>query len=145
MTSGVRRFLLGVLTLGVTGMGLELLLIGHFDDPFQFVPLVLLGSGLPMLIALAARPRPAIVRVVQGLMILFVMSGGAGVMLHSRGNAAFELEMYPTLAGWDLVRGTLTGATPVLAPGSMTLLGLVGLAVAYRYPAVDRPTEEARS
>jgi hypothetical protein len=145
MTSGVRRFLLGVLTLGVTGLGLELLLIGHFDDPFQFVPLVLLGSGLPTLSALAARPRPAIVRVVQGLMILFVMSGGAGVMLHSRGNAAFELEMYPTLAGWDLVRGTLTGATPVLAPGSMTLLGLVGLAVAYRYPAVDRPTEEARS
>jgi hypothetical protein len=126
-------------------MGLELLLIGHFDDPFQFVPRVLLASSLPMFIALAARPRLATVRVVQALMILFVMGGGAGVVLHSRGNAAFELEMYPTLAGWDLVRGTVTGATPVLAPGSMSLLGLVGLAVAYRYPVVHRREEEARS
>jgi hypothetical protein len=145
MTSGVRRFLLGVLILGVTGIGIELLLIGHFDDPFQFVPLILLGCGLPALITLAVRPRPVSIRVVQVLMVLFVMSGGAGVALHSRGNAEFELEMYPTLAGWDLVRGTLTGATPVLAPGSMSLLGLVGLAVAHTYPAVQGREEEARS
>lgn len=145
MTSGVRRFLLGVLVIGVTGMGLELLLIGHFDDPFQFVPLVLIGASLPTFVVLAARPRIAIVRGVQALMVLFVMSGGMGVILHVRGNAAFELEMYPALAGWDLVRGTLTGATPVLAPGSMSLFGLVGLAVAYRYPVVHRHEGEARS
>jgi hypothetical protein len=145
MTSGVRRFLLGVLIFGVAGIGIELLLIGHFDDPFQFVPLILLTCGLPALIAMAVRPRPVTVRVLQVLMALFVVSGGAGVVLHYRGNAAFELEMYPTLAGWALVRGTLTGATPVLAPGSLSLLGLVGLAVAHRYPAVQGREEEARS
>jgi hypothetical protein len=42
MTSGVRRFLLGVLIVGVAGIGIEVLLIGHVDDPFQFVPLILL-------------------------------------------------------------------------------------------------------
>jgi hypothetical protein len=39
--------------------------------------------------------------------------------------------MYPTMSGVPLIVSTLTGATPVLAPGSMSLLGLVGLAVTY--------------
>ena len=50
-------------------------------------------------------------------MALFVLSGGIGVALHYRGNVEFELEMYPSLSGLELVRKTLTGATPVLAPG----------------------------
>ena len=61
-------------------------------------------------------------------MLSSVASGLAGVILHYRGNEAFELEMYPTLSGAALVFETITGATPVLAPGSMALLGLVGLA-----------------
>jgi hypothetical protein len=69
---------------------------------------------------------------------LFVLSGGIGVVLHYQGNVAFELEMYPTLSGMELVSRTLTGATPVLAPGSMTLLGLVGLAATYRHPLVQQ-------
>lgn len=35
------------------------------------------------------------------------------------------------MSGLELVRETLTGATPVLAPGSMILLGLVGLAAVH--------------
>jgi hypothetical protein len=31
---------------------------------------------------------------------------------------------------------TITGATPVLAPGSMVLLGLVGFAYTYRHPEI---------
>jgi hypothetical protein len=55
--------------------------------------------------------------------------------------------MYPSLGGVQLVRETLTGATPVLAPGSMTLLGLVGLAHTYGHPQLrhashDGPKEE---
>jgi hypothetical protein len=36
----------------------------------------------------------------------------------------------------SLISKTLTGATPVLAPGSMSLLGVVGLAFTYRHPAL---------
>jgi hypothetical protein len=60
-----------------------------------------------------------------------------GVGLHYDGNEEFELEMYPTMAGVELVQNTLTGATPVLAPGSMTLLGLDGLAHTYRHPSLN--------
>jgi hypothetical protein len=38
-----------------------------------------------------------------------------------------------------LISKTLTGATPVLAPGSMSLLGFVGLAFTYRHPALRSP------
>jgi hypothetical protein len=69
-------------------------------------------------------------------MVLFVASGVVGVVLHYQGNQAFELEMSPSRAGLSLITKTLTGATPVLAPGSMALLGLVGLAFTYRHPAL---------
>jgi hypothetical protein len=64
-----------------------------------------------------------------------------GVGLHYTGNAEFEVEMYPSLSGLALVGGALTGATPVLAPGSMTLLGLVGLAYTYRHPRLYRKSD----
>ena len=128
----LRRFLTGVVMVGVVGMAAELLLIGHTDGWYQFVPVVLLTA---MAVALAwrlARPRRLTVWVVRTLMVSSVASGVAGVVLHYRGNEAFELEMYPTLSGTALVFETITGATPVLAPGSMALLGLVGLAAMYR-------------
>jgi hypothetical protein len=83
-------------------------------------------------------------------MVLFVGSGMLGVVLHYQGNEEFELEMQPALSGRTLVGKTLTGATPVLAPGSMSLLGVVGLAFTYRHPLLRRhsgvaSTEEAQS
>lgn len=131
----LRRFLNAVVLLGVVGMGTELLLIGHTDGWYQLVPVVLLSA---MAVAMAwrlARPRRLTVWVVRTLMLSSVASGVAGVVLHYRGNEAFELEMYPTLSGAALMFETITGATPVLAPGSMALLGLVGLAATYHQPA----------
>ena len=40
--------------------------------------------------------------------------------------------MYPTMAGTELIGKTLTGATPVFAPGTMALLGGLGLVASYR-------------
>ena len=81
-------------------------------------------------------PRPAAIRTLQVLMVIFVASGIIGVVLHYKGNEAFELEMSPSRAGLSLISKTLTGATPVLAPGSMSLLGFVGLAFTHRHPAL---------
>jgi hypothetical protein len=133
--AALRRFLLGVLLLGAAGMGTELLLIGHVEGAFQLTPVALLASGVLILAWLALAPARAAVRAVRAVMALFVASGVVGVVLHYQGNQEFELEIYPDMAGMELVRETLTGATPVLAPGSMALLGLVGLAVTLHHPA----------
>jgi hypothetical protein len=76
-------------------------------------------------------------------MLLFLVAGGAGVILHYRGNTEFERERDPVIAGWDLFRRALQGATPALAPGTMVLLGSIGLLYAYRHPALDHPPAPA--
>ena len=134
--AAVRRWLLATLLVGTIGMEGELLLIGHFEEWVQLTPVVLLALGALALVWHAAAPRAATVHAVRSVMALFVVSGAFGVVLHYRGNVEFELEMYPTMSGLELVEKTLTGATPVLAPGSMALLGLVGLTQTLRHPAL---------
>ena len=45
-TSTIRGFLLTLFILGAAGTGTELLLLGHTDDAWQWVPLVLLAASL---------------------------------------------------------------------------------------------------
>jgi len=133
-TTSIRRFLLATLVLGAVGMSTELVLIGHVESVQQLIPLMLLALGAVALGWHAAAPQPVALRAFQAVMILSVVSGLVGVGLHVRGNLEFELEMYPSMSGIELVTKTLTGATPVLAPGSMALLGLVGLTYSYKHP-----------
>jgi len=127
----------------------ELLLIGHDESAAQFVPLILLAVGFLAGAAAVFRPSATAIRLLQGLMVLYLGAGVLGVGLHYRGNEEFELEMYPSLAGRELVTKVLTGATPVLAPGSMSLLGIVGLVSTYRHPLLRfdalEVSEEVRS
>ena len=134
----IRRLLLLTLAFGTVGMGLELLLLGHFESASQVVPLVLLGASVLVLAWHVAAPGRGSVRALQATMMSFIISGGIGIGLHYDGNVEFELEMYPAMRGLELIGNTLTGATPVFAPGTMALLGLVGLAVVYRHPATER-------
>jgi hypothetical protein len=140
----IRRLLLGALAVGVLGTTGELILLRHIDQPAQWIPLVFLGVAMPVLIWHAAAPSAASVRVLQGLMLAFIALGMIGVGLHYDGNVEFERELHPDERGWTFIRKTVAGATPVLAPGSMVLLGLVGLAHAYHHPrsGSSRPETE---
>ena len=140
----IRMYLLATLAIGMTGMITELLLIGHRETASQQIPLVLLGLGIVVAAWHAAAPRALTVRALQLTMLLFVVSGAVGVALHYRGNVEFELEMYPAMSGLELVQKTFTGATPVLAPGSMTLLGLIGLTHTYKHPYLNRGAHALR-
>jgi hypothetical protein len=128
----IRRALLAALIAGMAGTAVELLLIGHFEDPWQLVPIVLLALGSAAALAHAFTPASFTRRLLQSVMAMFLVSGGIGMVLHYRGNSEFELEMAPSIAGFELVKESMTGAFPVLAPGTMVLLGLVGLAATYR-------------
>ena len=132
--AAIRRLLLGALAIGVLCTIGELILLRHIDQPAQWIPLVFLGACIPVLIWHTVAPSAASVRVLQGLMLAFVALGVVGVGLHYDGNVEFERELHPDERGWTFIRKTVAGATPVLAPGSMVLLGLVGLAHAYHHP-----------
>ena len=134
----IRNLLLAALAMGVLGTISELILLGHFDELAQWGPIVALSLAVPILIWHAASPSAATVRTLRALMAVFIALGVVGVGLHYDGNVEFERELNPRERGWTFVRKTVAGATPVLAPGSMVLLGLIGLAHAYRHPSSDR-------
>ena len=134
----IRKTLLGALALGVVGTGAELILLGHVEDSAQWIPVVGCAAAIPVLLWHGSKPSAATIAVVRALMATFIVAGVIGVGLHYGGNAEFERERDPRAGGWPFIRNTLSGATPVLAPGSMVLLGLVGLAQVYGHPARRR-------
>ena len=138
----VRRILLAGLWLGTVGTAVELLLLEHYEEWRQMIPLGLLAAGLLVLFWHAVHRSATPLRALQVVMLMFVIAGATGLVLHYRGNAEFELEMYPSKAGWELFRESMMGATPALAPGTMIQLALIGLAYSYRHPLLRRDAED---
>lgn len=116
---------------GSIGTGFELLLLEHTEGFWQIVPLALLGAGCLALAAVLIRRGGLWLPAFQLMMWLFVASGVAGVLLHYQGNVEFERELNSDIGGWELFWAALKGATPSLAPGTMTLLGALGVAYTY--------------
>ncbi|MGH7720499.1 MAG: hypothetical protein ACREON_16835 [Gemmatimonadaceae bacterium] len=141
----LRLILLATLALGLVGTGVELLLLEHTEDYWQLVPLVLIGGALLVLAWHAVDRRARSTRAIRAMMLLFVVSGIVGLVLHYQGNVEFEREMYPGLGGTSLFRQAMSGATPALAPGMMIQLALLGLAYTFRHPALTTARESATS
>ena len=130
----LRKMLLTIFLLGALGTGIELVLLEHYAELAQLIPLGMILSGLVVLAMWFLSGAPAILRVFQVSMLLFVLAGVVGIYLHYDSNVEFELEMNPTAAGWSLIWASLAGAMPALAPGTMVQLGLVGLLYTYGHP-----------
>jgi FtsH-binding integral membrane protein len=85
----VRRILLATLVLGLVGTGLELLLLEHFEEWRQMIPLGLIAVALLVLAWHAVQRGPAPVQMLQVLMLIFGLAGVLGLTLHYRVNAEF--------------------------------------------------------
>jgi hypothetical protein len=120
MSDAARRILLAILVVGIAGVSLELWLMAHTEDFYQLIPLWLAALGVIAMAAVVLRPSTGTVRLVQAVMLLFLISGIVGMYLHFQVNMEFQLEMDPALSGLAL----------------MIQLGLIGLAYTFRHPAV---------
>lgn len=137
MTDTARRLLLGIFLIGVGGIAVELILLGHYEELNQLIPLALSGLAILSLAAAAFRPTPVGVRVFRVVMLMLVISGFVGTWLHYQATTEFQLEMDPSLTGLALFRKAIVAkAPPALAPGAMIQLGLIGLAYTFRHPAL---------
>jgi NO-binding membrane sensor protein with MHYT domain len=124
----LRRWVLGVLVVGLIGTETELVLLEHYEEPWQFVPLLLIAFAVAILTWHVKRRDLRSRRALTGLMIAFLVAGFAGLVLHFRGAAEFQLETNPAIGRWDLIKQVMTAkAPPVLAAGAMLQLGLLGL------------------
>lgn len=138
LLSRIRWFILGVLVFGMAGTITELLLLAHYEDLAQFVPLVLIAVALAVVVWHALRPSAGNVLALQVVMTLFLFAGVAGVAFHFAGAAEFQREMDPSQGGWALfTKVARVQAPPLLAPGVMMQLGLLGLIYTYRHPAIQ--------
>lgn len=134
----VRVLILGLFLFSLTGTGIELLLLEHTEDAWMWTPLILMAGSLLLLASYAFTKAPTVLKGFRVLMLVFVISGFVGTWLHFKGNMEFELEMYPAMAGFELLKETLMGATPALAPGAMIQLGLIGLIFTYKHPLLKK-------
>lgn len=137
--SYLTRLLLATFLFAQIGVAAELLLIGHFEDFRQLIPLILIGvtlgvtgwtvsAGAGAGAGTETGAGRAAAWAFRACLVLMAVSGLVGQFLHLRGNMEFEIERDASLRGWALLWESLGGATPALAPGTMVLIALIGFA-----------------
>ena len=140
----IRRIILGLVALGTTGMTVELLLVGHFEDANQLIPLVVAAFGLVTLLWVFVTGQVVALRTFQFAMLLYAGAGAIGITLHYKANVALQLEADPTLTGVALLKKVVTAAAPpALAPGLMVQLALLGLSYTYRHPSLTATEDDS--
>lgn len=138
-SAAFRRVLLALLTFGLCGTVVELLLLGHYEDSWQFAPLFFIGCALVVIGAHLTIGGAGSVRLLQTVMLALIVVGLVGVVLHYRGNLEFQVEMDPTQSTWQLFTKAMRAKTPpALAPGVLVQFGLLGWLYTYRHPALRR-------
>lgn len=136
----LRTLLLIVVGAGILGIGGDLVLSQHWGSLSAWPPLILLAVAIPLLVRAGFRPTRSSIRAFQAVMALFVIAGVIGVWLHWRRNAILETSIDPALQGWSFLWRTLFGRIPILAPGALVHMGLVGLLATFRHPATRGTT-----
>jgi len=135
MSDTIRRTILFILLLGMTGTTAELILLEHDEDLNQWIPLIVLAAGFLSLGWAVLRPGPVALTIVRIVAACFILSGVVGVVLHYQANLEFQQEVDPSLTGWALWQKAIRAKSPPgLAPGVMVQLGLLSLVYTFRHP-----------
>ncbi len=130
----MRRLILLLALIGIVATFAELLLIGHSKSPIQWLPFLMLGSAAASFALVILYPNALTLRILQLVMVIVALSSAIGVYEHFMGNLEFQHEIKPNLAGWSLIWKTLKGGVPLLAPGILFQVGLLGLLFSFRHP-----------
>jgi len=129
----LRRFLLVLSVLLSCGAITELWLVGHTEDPIQWLAFVLAGLGAIAALVALILPGRATVRLLRVCMAVVVLGSLFGIYEHITGNIAFEREIHPDMSTGEAVWKGLQGANPLLAPGILAIAALLALSATYRH------------
>ena len=134
--AGLRRVLSALFVLGSVGLSVELIFLEHFEDGWMLLPLVAIGLGVATLALRAAVGSALTVQLFRGVMCVMILTGLLGAALHYQVGVEFQSDMDPTLSAGQLLWKVLhMKAPPMLAPGALAQLGLLGLVTTYGLPA----------
>jgi hypothetical protein len=128
----LRSLVLAVLVIGLLGTVTELVLLEHYEQVLQLVPVVLIAAALAAIVWQLIAKNAASLRALEIIMYLFALAGFAGVLAHFNGSAEFQLDLNPSMSTWELLEKVMRAkAPPLLAPGMMLQMGLLGLIYVY--------------
>lgn len=129
-----RRFLLVMAMAVLAGMTAELLLTEHAESIVQLIPYGLAGVGVAAVAGVLHDATMLRLRVLQAVIVLLALGGVYGIYEHLTHNFAFELEIRPNATAGDVVGKAIRGASPLLAPGVLTVAAVLAGAALYRHP-----------
>lgn len=109
----------------------ELTAAEHYGSTLQLVPDALCGLGLLALVALRVRPTRSVVLVIRVAMLVIAAGSVLGVYEHVVGNLDFVHEVRRNADTMTVVKETLRGGDPILAPGVLTIGAAVALAATF--------------
>lgn len=135
------RTLLRWLTVAIlAGTVLDLLLLKHFESPWQLVPYGLCGLGLATLIRHWQRPSRQNALTLRIVMTLLALGSVTGGVQHVLGNLEFARETMPSATAPTLLLAALLGRNPLLAPSILAVTGVIAVATTY---SAGRPSPGA--
>lgn len=133
----LRQYLLiiaaGIFVMTVT----ELFFLSHWNETIQFLPFALSGLGLVTLAFAYFRPTRGILNGMRWSMLVIAACSLIGFYEHMVINYQFWLEIKPDATTWELIKATLEGGNPVLAPGILMLGAVIGLMALYKHPLLE--------
>jgi fatty acid desaturase len=129
----LRLFLLALSAMLFAGTILELALVNHTEDAIQWVAFVLAGIGLLVTLIVLARRGPGTVSLLRWCMLVVIVGSAFGIYEHVFNNIAFEKEIQPNATLSRLMWKGVSGANPLLAPGTLAVAGLLSLAGTYKF------------
>jgi hypothetical protein len=130
--SRLRRFLMVLALLLFLGTLAELWLVNHTEDAIQWLPFFLCGLGLIAIVAFLLKRTKGTTLLLRVCMVLAIIGSALGIYLHVSNNVAFEKEIHPNASGSALIMKGLSGANPLLAPGTLAVAALLALAATYK-------------
>ncbi|MFZ0064464.1 MAG: hypothetical protein WAL47_20715 [Pyrinomonadaceae bacterium] len=133
----LRRFLLVLSAFLFCGTLVELWLVNHTEDLVQWLPFVLCGVAVVVVLSVLLRPRRGTLLSLRAWMIAVIAGSLFGVYEHVTNNIAFEREINPTASSSRVLRQGLGGANPLLAPGMLAVAALLALAAIYKHGEIQ--------
>ncbi len=142
----LHRCLIALSALAAGGTAFELVLLRHWDNGLELIPLVSLAAlGAAIAILVTGRGRRGAVRTARVIAAVVATSGAIGVLIHVRSTyEAAPLDFrysdsWPTTAEpvrWLLAATDTVAPSPTLAPAALTFAALALLAATLRHPAL---------
>lgn len=137
----LRRVLLALTAASAVGTVIELALLEHFEDAWQWAPFVLCALILGCVAAVWLRPGRRTILALRIVMALAVIASVVGAVLHLNGNRDLVAETQPDVTGMAALWEAIHGGNPFLASGILGLMAVMAIAATVRHPALGNRTD----